>query len=135
MLPHHAADSTWSVEWKEAETSSELMAALPKIVNRSRHSVSRESLEEAPEQGRDQAGAGGSAEAAQEAGSSPAGSKAVRSAMANTRTAELASLAEQADIRQALRECACWFTCSDCKCRRTVPMCLFRHVPVRAREV
>jgi hypothetical protein len=100
-----------------------------------RRSVSRESLDEAPEQGRDQAGAGGSAEAAQEAGSSPAGSEAVRSAMANTRTAELASLAEQADIRQGLRECACCFTCPDCECHSTVPMCLVRHAPVNAREI
>ena len=88
-----------------------------------RRSVSRDSLDEAPEQGRDQAGAGRSVEAAQEAGSSPAGSEAVRSAMANTRTAELASLAEQADIRQGFSDCACCCTCPDCECRRTVPMC------------
>lgn len=37
-----------------------------------------------------------------EGGSTPSGSEAVRSAMANTRTAELASLAEQADIRWAV---------------------------------
>jgi hypothetical protein len=68
---------------------------------RCRRSVSRDSLDEAAEQGRGQAGLEGVAAAAEEARNSPAGSDAVRSAMANTRTAELASLAEQADIRQA----------------------------------
>lgn len=106
-----------------------------KLSMQRRRSVSRESLDEASEQGRGQAGAGGSAEAAQEAGSSPAGSEAVRSAMANTRTAELASLAEQADIRQGLRECACCFTFPVCEWHRTVYMCLVRHAPVGAQKV
>lgn len=48
--------------------------------------------------GIDEAQRGGGSGGA-EAGSSPGRSDAVRSAMANTRTAELASLAEQADIR------------------------------------
>jgi hypothetical protein len=69
-----------------------------------RRSYSRESLEEAAEQGREPAGCGPAVEAGQEAGSSSAGSEAVRSAMANTRTAELASLAEQADIRWGLKD-------------------------------
>ena len=70
-----------------------------KLSTQCRRSVSRDS-EEAPEHARGQAGAGDPADSAQEAASSSAGSEAVRSAMANTRTAELASLAEQADIRQ-----------------------------------
>jgi len=49
--------------------------------------------------GIDEAQRGGGGSGGAEAGSSPGRSDAVRSAMANTRTAELASLAEQADIR------------------------------------
>lgn len=73
------------------------VCCLRNVLSGRRRTYSQESADEAQEQGRRLTEGGVEADVA--AGSSPAGSDAVRSAMANTRTAELASLAEQADIR------------------------------------